>query len=335
MSEHAEGAPEGRLVGSRDGARGAALVRSSASGGHRARRSLRSTLAHPQVRFGLLVLVPALAWYAVLVIGPMAAGLVMAFLRFNPLKPENTAFVGLDNFARMVAIPKFGDAVMNTVWLAVLQFAFVLPLSLAVAVGLVSVWRGRHVYQAIVFLPFVVSLIAVSLLFKFLTDTDVGTFNRMLREVGLAGVPWLTSGDTALATVAAILSWKTFGFYTLLLTAGLLAIPREMYDLAAVDGAGRIARFTRITLPLLGHSLALVAVLLTINSLEIYAATVVLPLNPGGPGTSTYSLNLLLVDEALRQQRYGIGSSIAVIQLLAVLAISVAQLRLLRPKWEY
>jgi multiple sugar transport system permease protein len=281
--------------------------------------------------FGLAVLGPALAWYVLFIFLPMVGGLVLAFLRFDPTNIGATRFVGSDNFARILADPIFGTAAWNTLALAVLQFVFVVPLSLGVSLTLVSVWRGRGLYQALFFMPFVVSLVAVSLLFYFLTDPEVGTFNQVLRAIGLPGLGWMTSSDTALPTVAGVLAWKGFGFYTVLLTAGLLAIPKEIYDLADLDGAGRVTRLRLITLPLLRNTVVLVLVLLTIGSLDTYAAVVILP----GPGYSTYTLNLLLVKVALTDQRYGVAAAIALVEMAAVLIVSLAQFRLFRRQWAY
>ncbi len=127
--------------------------------------------------------------------------------------------------------------------------------------------------------------------------------------------------------------WKGLGFYVLLLTAGMLNIPSELHDAARVDGVNEWQRFWHITLPLMGHTLVLVIVLLAIGSLQEYTSVVIL--TNGGPGNATYVLNLLIVQEAFSNMRFGVAAAAAFIEFVLVFLISIAQLRLFRPRWSY
>jgi len=143
-----------------------------------------------------------------------------------------------------------------------------LPLAMAISVCLVNVRRGRNFYQGILFLPVVISLVAVALLFRMLMDPEIGQFNRILNSVGLPSFAWLSSSDTALVTVVGIGVWKGLGFYVVILTAGMLNIPSELHDAATVDGVNGWQRFRFMTLPLIAHTLALVMVILAIGALH-------------------------------------------------------------------
>ncbi|MBI2940008.1 MAG: sugar ABC transporter permease [Chloroflexi bacterium] len=296
-------------------------------------QAIRKIVRRPQLWFGAVVLVPTVISYSLFHFIPMFRGLWLAVVDFDPIRPAASSFIGLANFYKLSLNPLLFIAMRNTLLLATMQFVLMLPLALLVATCLVSVKRGTNLYQGFIFLPVVVSLVAISLLFRMLMDADVGMFNRILRSIGLPTSRWLASSDSALPSIAAIDVWKGLGFYVMLLTAGMLNIPGELHDQARVDGVSEWQRFWYITLPLLGHTLVLVMVLLAIGSLQVYTGVVVL--TNGGPGNSTYVFNLLIVQEAFSNMRFGTAAAAALIQLAFVFVISVVQFKLLRPRWSY
>ncbi len=161
-------------------------------------------------------------------------------------------------------------------------------------------------------------------------NPEVGFFNRVLNDVGLPGFSWLSSSDTALVTLVGISAWKSIGLFVVILTAGMLNIPAEVYDAARVDGAGRWQLFRRVTLPLLLPTLALVMVLITIASLQEYTLPTVVTGAPGlqgGPGESTLLYNLVVYDEAFTYVRFGTASAAALIEFVVILGISLVWLR--------
>jgi len=287
----------------------------------------------PQFWCGALILVPTFAWYVAFSYFPIARGLWLAVVDYDFLTRTSRGFVGLENFHQLLLNPLLFVALRNTAMLAAVQFAFMIPLGLLLATCLVNVRRWMQIYQAAIFLPVVVSLVAISLLFRFLMDPDVGTFNTLLSAIGLPTSKWLSSPDTALLTLAGIDVWKSLGFTTVLLTAGMLNISSELYDAARVDGVNEWQRFRYMTLPLLAHTLVLVMVLYAINSLQVYTSVYIM--TSGGPGTATYVLNLLIVQEAFNNFRFGAAAAAACIQLVVIFVITVIQLRLISPKWSY
>ena len=293
----------------------------------------RRTLHRPQFWCGLLILLPTFLFYALFAFFPIARGLWLAVVDYDFINRTSNGFVGLDNFRKLFLNPLLLLSMQNTVLLGLLQFVASIPLGLLVATCLVNVRRGRGVYQGAIFLPVVVSLVAISLLFKMLMDPDVGQFNTILRSLGLPTSQWLSGADSALPSIAAIDVWKGLGFLVVILSAGMLNIPGELYDAARVDGVNEWQRFRYLTLPLLGHTLALVMVLGMIGSLQVYTGPVVL--TGGGPGNATYVYNMLIVSEAFSNFRFGIAAAAAVLQFVLIFVISVVQLRLIRPKWSY
>ena len=296
-------------------------------------RRLAIVVARPQVRFAAAVLIPSLIWYGAFVVLPILQTIQISVLNYHLLDPAKNTFTGLDNFTNLIRNPLFSKAVVNTLVWTVLAIVVIVPISLVFAQCLVIVKRGRNVYQAVIFVPVVVSLVAVALIFRILMDPEVGLFNKVLSGLGLPTLQWLSSSDTALPVLLGIASWKTIGVFVVILTAGMLNIPTEIYEAARVDGASGRQLFRRITLPLLGHTLALVMVLLTIGSLQEFTLPTVV--TQGGPGDSTFLYNMLIFQEAFVNLRFGTASAAALLQFVVILIASMMWLRLLRPKWSY
>lgn len=295
--------------------------------------TLRKTLRRPQFWFGLTVLVPTLIWYWLFAYRPILDAFRLAVVRYQILNPAASTFVGLDNFRRLFEHPLFFIAVQNTLVWAVLSFALMIPISMGISLCLANIRSGRNFYQGFIFLPVVMSIVAVLLMFRMLMDPEIGQFNQILRALGLPGFGWLSTSATALPTSVGISIWKGMGFYIVILTAGMLGIPRELYDAALVDGANEWQRFWRITLPLLGHTLLLVTVLLAIGALQEFTLPFIL--TNGGPGNATYLYNLHIYTEAFTDMRFGTATAAALLQFFFILIISVLQLKFLRPNWSY
>lgn len=297
------------------------------------RAIVQRALRRPQFWFGFSMMVPTLIWYWYFSYRPILNAFRLAVVNYQILNPAASPFVGLDNFRRLFEHPLFLISVKNTLVWAALSFAWMIPVSLGIAVCLASVRRGRNLYQGLIFLPVVVSLVAVLLMFRMLMDPEIGQFNQILRGLGLPGFDWLSSSRTALPTSVGIGVWKSMGFYIVILTAGLMGIPSELYDAALVDGANEWQRFWRITLPLLGHTLVLVTVLLAIGSLQEFTLPYIL--TNGGPGNATYLYNLHIYGEAFTDLRFGTATAAAILQFFFILIISALQLKFLRPTWSY
>jgi len=295
----------------------------------------RFLMTHPQFWFGLFTLGPILLWYLVFPFWSILNAVVISVLNYQLLRPSTSKFVGAKNFTDLLNSSLFWTSLEQTLVYAVGLFVILLPLSLLIASCLVSVVRGRGIYQFVVFLPVVVSLVAISLLFKYLMDPQVGLFDQILGSLGLPESKFLASDDSALPSVIAVDVWKSLGFYVVILTAGMLAIPQHVYESAMLDGADAVRRFWHITLPLLGHTLTLVSILIVFQGLQVFTQVVVLPPSPGGPGRSTYVMNLFIYDQAFSQLRFGFATAAAFVLFLIVFILTLIQLRLIRPTWSY
>ncbi len=296
---------------------------------------VKKTLRKPQFWFGFTMIVPLLIWYWIFSFWPIIQAFRMSTVAYKLLDPTNSPFVGIGNFLKISQHPLFLVSVKNTILWAIYSFIFHLPLAMLIAVFLSKVRRGRNVYQALIFVPVVVSLVAVSLLFKMLMDPEVGQLNKLLSGVGLPELQWLSSSSSALPTAVIIATWKGLGFYVVILTAGMMNIPSELYDAALVDGTNPWQQFWRITMPLMGHTILLITVLLAIGSLQEFTLPTVLFGSEGGPGNSTYLYNMLIYQEAFLDIRFGTATAASLLQFAFILAISILQIKLIRPTWSY
>lgn len=292
-----------------------------------------NALKRPQLRFGLVILIPILAWYIAFAFRPFVMAFRMAMIDYQLLDPASSPWVGLAHFRTILTgYDLFVQTGINTLAYALMINAGTVPLALGFAYALTNVARGRNWYQWALFLPVVVSMASIALLFRFLMDQG-GILNHALKSVGLPQSKWLAGIKSALPSVAAVALWKGLGGNIVILAAGLLGIPVELYDAARVDGASTWATFWRITLPLLTHTLKLVVILVTIGSLQAYTSVVIL--TRGGPARATYMISQFIVEEAFSNFRFGLASAASFVLFVVILGITLLQIRTIRADWEY
>jgi len=289
------------------------------------------TLQRPQFWFGFIVLAPVLAWYAMFAFGPILRAFWMATVNYNLIHPAESTFVGLKNFQQVLIYPLFWTSVQQTILFSLLVYVGTLPLALFVSLCLVSVARGRDFYQFVVFLPVVVSYVAIALLFRMLMDPQSGQFNQILSALHLPTSLWITGEHSALPSIAMIDVWKGLGFHVVILTAGLLGIPEEMYDASKVDGANQWARFRFVTIPLLANTLLLESVIMVVGTLQAFTNGEVM----GCAGNTCLWISRLVYQEAFTNMQFGFSTALAFVLFVFILALTLIQMRILKPNWQY
>ncbi|HEY4954403.1 MAG TPA: sugar ABC transporter permease [Gemmatimonadaceae bacterium] len=275
-------------------------------------------------------LAPALALIGIFFFLPVAAALVLSVTDFDLYgiaNPANTRFIGLQNYVRLLHTPDFWSALKNTFY-----FAFVGgPLTIAVALGAALLLSSKLVrfkgfFRTIYFTPFVTTLVAVAIVWRYLYHTRYGLFNYGLAHLGIAPIDWLGDPHWAMPAIILMAVWKGFGYNMLIFIAGLQAIPDELYDAAEIDGAGPFRRFFSITLPMLAPTLVFVAVITMIGYFQLFAEPYVM--TQGGPLRSTTSVVLLMYEEGFRWWRMGYAASIAFVLFIVILLATLVQFRL-------
>ncbi len=294
------------------------------SSGLRGKRFNR--LAINEAVAGYFFILPTLLSFLVFFLVPTISGLGMSFYEWDFFSaPE---YVGLENFEELVGDKLFIRTLRNTAIFALSATALNVGLGMFIAIGVNSIgWRWlRALLRTAYFIPFVISTVVVALLFGFLLQESVGVVNYFLTRLGIARVPWLTSSAWAFRSIVMIDVWKHVGFFTLIFLAGLQGIPRELYEAAVVDGAGRRVRLTRITIPLLTPSLFFSLIIALIGAFQVFESMFVL--TNGGPGDATRTVVMYLYREAFGSFNMGYAASMAVVLFFIILALTITQVRL-------
>ena len=271
---------------------------------------------------GYLLIAPAVIVTVVFLLIPMVVSGYWSLTHYNGIKPPE--FVGLQNYADVLANPRFQRAFQNTVFFVVMGMGIGPVLGLGTAILLNDNLRLRALFRTSFFLPTMTSLIVVATIWK-LMYADNGIINAVAAFFGLPGHAWLTDPTTALPAVVITAIWQGFGFETVVFLAALQAIPREYYEAATVDGAGAWARFRWVTLPGLRPTIVFVYVIGIIGSFQTFDQVFVM--TNGGPIQSTRTIVFDLVDRFNRLDLGG-ASAVAYILLVLLAVLSYAQLRL-------
>ena len=277
---------------------------------------------------------PALVLIGVFFFLPVAASLVLSVTDFDiyaVADSENTRFVGLDNYARLLGTPLFWASLRNTFYFAVVGGPLTIAVSLGAALLLnAKLVRWKSVFRTIYFTPFVTTLVAVAIVWRYLYHTRYGLLNYALDAFGIAPVDWLGDPRWAMPAIILMAVWKNFGYNMLIFIAGLQSIPDELYDAANVDGAGPVRTFFNVTLPMLRPTLLFVSVITMIGYFQLFAEPYVM--TQGGPLRSTTSVVLLMYEEGFRWWRMGYAAAIAFVLFLVILVFTLVQFRIQRDR---
>jgi multiple sugar transport system permease protein len=282
---------------------------------------------------GFLFVLPVVTFVSVFFIYPLIRTVWMS-LHDWPLLGQ-PSFIGMENYNTMLADEQFWDSLGFTTryTLLVTPPIFILAFILALLVNLPL--RGIGFFRTAFFLPVVIGLSASSLLWVWLLNGRVGAINSIFESFGLIDGPvvWLGKFDSALFAIIVSVVWKTVGFTMVLLLTGMQAIPEELYHAAMVDGAGAVARFRHITLPLLRRTIALALVLSVVGSYLAFDQFYIM--TSGGPRNQTITVVYWIFNNSFTYFNMGYGAALSIVLLLILVTLSVVQLRLLRDDTDY
>lgn len=280
----------------------------------------------PDWRLGFLFVLPIVVLVLALVAYPFCYAIYLSMTRkFVGMAP---VFVGIENYARLASDGFFQRAVWNSVIFTFGSVIFKLVLGMAMALVLTSKIRFRNLFTGLLLIPWVAPTVVSALNFLWIYDGSLGVLNYVLVKVlGLLpqGVGWLSEAGTAMAAVIFVNIWRGFPFFGISFLAGIKAIPGELYEAAAVDGANAFQRFIHVTLPGLRNIVIIVVLLSTIWTFNDFA--IVYILTKGGPGGATMVLPVFTYEMAFGAQRLGDAIAVALYMLppLAVVIIVLAR----------
>ncbi len=275
--------------------------------------------------WGYLFIAPFLAFFAVFTLVPYGMVIWLSFVDWHPRGV--TEFIGFQNYLDVITMSAAQKALLNSFYYALIVVPISTALSLFTAILIVSLRSRalRSFFQAMFYLPGVISGLAVAIIWRFVFDFHVGVLNYFLSLVGVEAVNWLGNIYTALPSLAGMAILAGNGVAIIIFCAALLSIPTDLYDAAAVDGANFWRRQWAVTFPLLTPALLYVLVVSTLGALQVFVPVYVL--TRGGPVNSTMTAGYYIYNQLVFFQNAGTAAAAGLLLLIATVGLTVFQFR--------
>ncbi|MFI6151593.1 ABC transporter permease subunit [Kitasatospora sp. NPDC051170] len=276
------------------------------------------------VRRGLTIagfLAPAVLAVAVFVYYPMITGSQMAFRNWNLNDLTDTEWIGLGNFRDIFADPAWGTVLNNTVFWVLASIVPQFVIGFAIALWLRRRFRLRGLYQALVFFPWAISGFLIGVLFRWMFNGEFGVVNDLLEKAGLISEPiaWLADPETAMTAVVVANVWYGVTFFAIMILAALQSVPDELYEAAALDGAGRVRTLFSVTIPSIRGTLSLTVLLRVIWIFNF--PDLIFGMTGGGPADQTHIVTTWMISIA-QQGNYGKASALGLIVMATLFVFS-------------
>lgn len=291
------------------------------------RRKLKRTIE------GYLFILPNLIGFLVFTLFSIGFSLYVSFTDWNFVSGlGNMKFNGLDNFKEMMTDTWFIDSMKN-----ILYFAVFVPLQIFVALILAIIINGKVYFSKTIrtalFLPYVTNAVIIAIVWSMLLNPSGGMINNVLEAVGIANPPgWLGSSDWVKPAIILMTTWSGLGLNVILFMAGLVGIPKEIYESAEIDGVGMISRFLYITFPLISPTTFFIVITSIIGVFNAWSHIQIL--TGGGPGSSSTVIGYYIYKAAFEFGRMGYASAMAWVLFVTVFAFTMLQWRL-QKKWVH
>lgn len=277
-------------------------------------------------RHGYVFILPTLLLFSIFLIIPMFNAFQLSIFKWNLVSPK--VYVGLKNFIKLFKNERFWNSYLVTLHFTFLTVIIITFISFWMALALTNkLLRFKNVLQSMIFLPVVLMMVPVAVVWQFMFQTT-GLLSVIFLNVFGLNIPWLTSTKITPYAMILVYVWKYTGFYMVMFIAGLLDIPEVYYEAATIDGAGFWAKLIHITIPQLKNTLILVLVSCIIFTFGTFPLQYVM--TEGGPSRSTEVLSLLIYKEAFMFTKFGYSAAISVVFFLTLLIFSVIQLRIFK-----
>jgi len=272
-------------------------------------------------RVGFMFILPALVLFLLFRIWPTIHGVILSFQDYR--MRGGSTFIGIDNYRDLFSDPVFWGALRVTATYVVISVPITTIAALALALLINRAIRGITLYRAIYFLPYVTSLVMISVIWSWVYRVDGGLLNAILTSIGLDPVRWLQDKSLVIPSLAIMAAWKGVGYSMMILLAGLKAIPESLTEASQVDGATSWQTFWRITLPNLRPVLFFVIVIESIGAFQVFDPMYVM--TNGGPIRASYSLVYMLYDESFKFQNFGYAASIGIVLFFITFSVMMLQ----------
>jgi multiple sugar transport system permease protein len=292
------------------------------------RRSARSDSPEASGRAAIGLLAPFVILYVLFIIGPAVYGLILSFFDTSLVRSGLSGFAGLANYREALTNSDFWSSLWHTIWFTILTTPPLIVLGFVFALLADRVARGRWFFRLAFFAPFVMPSAVVALIWIWMYTPGLGLIEAGLKWIGVGAPNWLGDPTWAMPSLAITTIWWTIGFNFVLYLAGLQDIPHDLYEAASLDGASPWQQIRSITIPLLGRTTTLVAVLQVIASLKVFDQMYIM--TSGGPNFATRSILEYVYDEGFTNFRVGYASALSMLFFIVVLAVSAIWFWLVR-----
>ncbi len=271
---------------------------------------------------------PALLAIILFFVFPTVASLALSFTDFDIYalaNLQNLRFVGLQNYENLFANPLFWTAMRNTALFAAVGTPLIVISSLLAAMLINSRWlKWPTVWRVILFAPYVTTLVATAVVWRYLLHTRYGLVNYALSFIGIAPIDWLGDPHASLPAILIFVAWKTFGYSMIIFLAALQTVPKDLDEAARIDGAGWLMRFRHVTFPAIAPTILLVSILTVAAMFQLFAEPYVM--TQGGPAQSTVTVLYFMYEEGFKWWNLGSGAAVAFILFLCILAVTMGQM---------
>jgi multiple sugar transport system permease protein len=289
-------------------------------------RPRRSRLLRHEARMAYSFISPAMVLFLMFTVAPVFFAFYLSFTNYDILSP--TRWVGLANYERLLTDELFRRGVMNVAFYALIFVPCMITLSLMLALALNRPMPGMAFFRTLFYVPAVTSSIAAATVWSWMFQKNYGVINQGLAVFGIEGPNWLASSDTAMYAIVIVTLWQGLGGNIIIYLAGLAGVPRYLYEAAALDGANAWQQFRFITVPALRTTTFFVLFMSLIGSFQLFDQAYVM--TQGGPGYATTTAVYQIYSNGFSQLRMGYASAQAFVLALAILVVSVVNLRLNR-----
>lgn len=270
---------------------------------------------------------PFVALFAAFVIAPLVFGLGLGFFSWDMLGTTQATWIGLENYFEAGKDPYFWKSLRVTLVFVICTVPLVVGFATGLALLLDRTTHRQGVYRAMLVLPMMINITVIGILWRWFLNQDFGLFNAWLGNLGIR-VPWLGDPGWAMASIVGMTLWWTVGGPAIILLAGLQQVPRQLYEAAAIDGAGPWRTFFSVTLPMLRPVLLFVVVTQVIAAFQVFGQTFMV--TRGGPALGTRVLVQYIYETAFTNYRMGYGAAMSWLLFLVIAGVALAVFRLLK-----
>ena len=289
-------------------------------------RPRRTRRMNRRAWIGLGFVLPGIIYFSLFFLYPVLSALSWSFTNYDLVSEPR--YIGLDNFAYMLRDRHFINGVIVTFKYVLGVVPSVIVTGFLLALLFNQAFPGRAFFRTVIFVPYVISIVAASFIWRYVYQPTYGLWPQVAGFLHLPQINFLNDGRYAIWGLVIIAIWRVSGYYMVIFLSGLQNISAELYEAAAIDGAGTVTRFRYITLPLMKPIMLFVLIVATIGAFQAFAPALLV--TGGGPAGATRVLQLYLYETGWLFLRFGYASAIAVFMVLILTALTLVYMRLVK-----